>query len=79
MLAHDPLKTGETFATTPLFRDPATGDELTYDFAKAELRDALHRAGYPTLARGCILCASEVRPSALTTRAISLAGAWVIG
>ena len=36
----------------PLFRDPTTGTELTYDTASRHLRRLLEEAGYPDLARG---------------------------
>ena len=55
MLSGEPLQvsvTGSALSHTPLFLDPATGLELKYDFACAELQDLLCRAGFPELASG---------------------------
>ena len=52
MLLLDPLLPGEDPAMTPLFRDPTTGLEITYEHAKEALTRHLTLAGRPDLARG---------------------------
>jgi hypothetical protein len=51
MLAGDPVLRLDP-AQVPLFRDPATGRELTYRAAKTEFKYYLVLAGYPDLAGG---------------------------
>ncbi|KAJ1446248.1 hypothetical protein M885DRAFT_605341 [Pelagophyceae sp. CCMP2097] len=42
----------EADETLPLFLDPATGKQVTYQYATTELKRLLHEAGFPELASG---------------------------
>lgn len=50
MLRHDPVAGDQT--NVPLFRDPHTGREITYERAASRFKEALSSAGYPELATG---------------------------
>ena len=52
MLLGDPLAPGEERELTPLFRDPATGKEISYSWAAALLREALIAVGHAEVAAG---------------------------
>jgi len=52
MLHLDPLHPGKEARHVPLFRDPRTNAEITYEAAKRELMLRLRLAGYPDLASG---------------------------
>ena len=48
MLSKDPVRGDPTLI--PLFRNPATGEEITYAESREELSCALRRCGFPALA-----------------------------